>query len=264
MNSWIKVPLLALAVLAATCSAENDSSRPHNIVIISIDAFHPDALTRENAPTIYRLMKEGNSTLQGKSVHPPKTLLAHAAMFTGLTPEENRRTSNGWQPGQEQVTNRTIFNLAREKNYRTAYYFSKMNLGYLASPFIDASALSEDSVSDARKFFNRNKRPFIFVHISGLEFIGMDYGWLSREYRAELKEIDSRLAPFIEEITARKNYLIIITSDHAGHGKEHGTDHPEDYRLPFIFYSDIVRKKEIQDKPYSVTMLKGIIEDILK
>ena len=41
-------------------------------------------------------------------------------------------------------------------------------------------------------------------------------------------------------IEDKGNYLIIITSDHAGHGMVHGSDHPDDAMLPLILVSDII------------------------
>ena len=40
--------------------------------------------------------------------------------------------------------------------------------------------------------------------------------------------------------------------------------HPEDYRLPLIICPDTVPVKQIQNMPYSVVDLKGIIESLLK
>jgi len=75
-----------------------------NVVIISIDALHPDTLLRARIPTLQTLMNTGAYTLDGKSTEPPKTLISHAAMFTGMPPVENGKTDNSWEPGQTTVS----------------------------------------------------------------------------------------------------------------------------------------------------------------
>ena len=88
----------------------------------------------------------------------------------------------------------------------------------------------------------------------------MEYGWLSGEYNSELSDIDKKIKPLIEYIVSKKRFIIIITSDHAGHGMEHGTDHPDDYRLPFIYHSDYRPLEPVRN--YSVTDLYKIAEQI--
>ncbi len=45
-------------------------------------------------------MESGTYTLNGRSTDPPKTLIAHTAMFTGLSPEESGKVDNDWTPGE--------------------------------------------------------------------------------------------------------------------------------------------------------------------
>jgi predicted AlkP superfamily pyrophosphatase or phosphodiesterase len=45
-------------------------------------------------------------------------------------------------------------------------------------------------------------------------------------------DIDDYLASLIALVKEIQRFLIVITSDHAGHGKIHGSSHPDDYRLP--------------------------------
>ncbi|MBW2584610.1 MAG: alkaline phosphatase family protein, partial [Deltaproteobacteria bacterium] len=97
-----------------------------------------------------------------------------------------------------------------------------------------------------------------------LDFVGPQHGWLSAEYMEELSYIDEYLTPLIESIKEQKNFLIIITSDHAGHGKIQGTQHPDDYNLPFIINSDTMEFKKFQNVRYYVTDLKHIVDGILK
>lgn len=236
-----------------------------NILIISIDSLHPDALSGENSPNISGIMKKGNFTLKGKSIDPPKTLYNHTAMFIGKHPREIGKDDNEWKEGEPRVGVPTIFRSAKENGYKTAYFYSKSKLGYLATPDIETVRFAGlESPEEALSFYqNQNNRSFVFLHVSGLEFTGIEKGWMSPDYLQTLYIIDARIKPVIDMIDKRGKFIIIITSDHAGHGLLHGTDHPDDFKLPFIFYSDVMKMTEIQDAVYTTNMLKRIVEKIL-
>lgn len=236
-----------------------------NVVIISIDALHPSALRPKTTPTIYRVMTEGTYTLEGRSTDPPKTLIAHSATFTGVGPDRGGHASNQWQPGEPTINRPTIFDSAKAKGFSTGYFYSKEKLGYLVNPAVDIHRWApEDAVYQAELVVAKPGRHFVFLHVSGLDQAGPEYGWLSQEYLEELSYIDDYLAPLIQSLVEQKNYLLIITSDHAGHDKIHGSGHPEDFRLPFVIHSDRISFKSIQKSKYEVTDLKGIVEKILQ
>ncbi len=244
------------------------STEINTVLIISIDALHPDALNLQTTPNIFRLMEQGVSTLDGHSTDPPLTLLSHAAMFSSVGPEEGGRTSNSWYPGQPVIAYETIFNDAKSQGYVTGFFYSKEKLGYLVNDRVDRHKLDPDfSIENAADFFQAsafgtpNGKRFCFLHISGLDRTGPVEGWMSPGYMEELTFIDKTMAHLIGMV--RKNYLIVITSDHAGHGTIHGSDHPDDAKLPLIMASDVKDLKQYRGVKFHVTQLRGMIETIL-
>jgi len=236
-----------------------------NILIISIDALHPKALGPKASTNIHALMDKGTYTLDGSSTTPPLTLLSHTAMFTGLGPGESGKTDNGWQPGQDRVKPETIFTLGKSLGFSTGFFYSKEKLGFLVNGAIDHHKLSNGfSVEHAMEFFKEPGKNFCFLHISGLDQAGPTEGWMSAGYMEELFYIDESIAPLIKMIENKENYLLIVTSDHAGHRLIHGSDHPEDAMLPLVLVSDIVNLKSYQDMKYKVTQLKSILETIVR
>lgn len=234
-----------------------------NVLIVSIDALHPNALGRETSMNIHKLMERGAYTLNGHSTASPLTLLSHTAMFTGRRPAEIGKTDNDWQPGQIRIKAKTIFNTGKFLGFSTGFFYSKEKLGYLVNDTVDHHKLSKNfSVEHAIDFFKTPGKNFCFLHISGLDQAGPAEGWLSPGYMEELFFIDDAIAPLIKMIEAKKNYLIIITSDHAGHGMVHGSDDLEDAMLPLVLVSDIINLKKYQDINYNVTDLKVILETL--
>ncbi len=236
------------------------AAAPATVLVVSIDALHPDALRPHIMPRVRQTMGRGHYSLLGRSTTPPKTLIAHTAMVTGLPPERNGKTDNDWASGQPTVKLRTVFHVAKDAGYRTAFFYSKEKLGYLVSPAVDEHALvPRGGVERARRFLAAGGRAFAFLHVSGLEFVGMESGWLSPRYLATARAIDAEIGPLLEEIERRGDFLVVITSDHAGHGREHGTDDPEDSRLPLILHSDRQHFRAIQGKPFDITGLLAIV-----
>ena len=258
LNKGLGIIFLVLLIAGPGYSQSVDT-----VLIISVDALHPDALSKKTSPAIFRLMKDGRYTLKGTSVDPPKTLIAHTSMMTGLPPAESGKTDNEWKPGDKRVGKETLFDDAKRAGFHTAFFFSKTKLGYLVNGAVDEHALApDDGIGRTGVVIERQGKKFVFLHISGLEYEGMDNGWLSKSYREELSSIDGRLAPLFADVKKRSGYLIIVTSDHGGHDRLHGTNHPDDYKLPFIIVSDRITYPDIQDKPYSVTQLKTILKTV--
>ena len=236
-----------------------------NVVVVSIDALHPSALAKDVSPNLWQIMQEGQYTLDGKSVTPPQTLINHSAMLTGVSPEKGGRTDNNWRPGQPQIAMTTLFDDMKRRGYANAYFYSKPKLGYLAGRSLKIDKLVPDTgVNEAQRFMGKGGKRFVMLHISGLEFVGIERGWLSPAYLEELARIDNSLRPLVDDLKTRGNYLLVVTSDHAGHEKHHGTSHPEDYRLPFVILSDVKRFPDIQGRPYSVTKLRAIVRGALE
>ena len=72
-----------------------------------------------------------------------------------------------------------------------------------------------------RNFFRGAGKRFAFLHISGLEWAVVESGWLSQDYHDELTQIDASLAPLFREVEKRGTFVIMVTSDHAGHERQH-------------------------------------------
>lgn len=113
-------------------------------------------------------------------------------------------------------------------------------------------------------FKSHEQKQFCFLHICGLDRTWPVEGWLSPGYMEELFFIDKSMAPLIEMVKSKGSYLIIITSDHAGHGTVHGSDHPDDSKLPLIMVSDVINLTKYQGIQYNVTHLKPILGSLLQ
>jgi predicted AlkP superfamily pyrophosphatase or phosphodiesterase len=258
--SFSRTLVLCLSLHLAAGAQAGDIER---VLVVSIDALHPAALTAEAAPTLHALMQPGRYALDGRSVDPPKTLIAHTAMLTGLTPEESGKRDNDWKPGQPQVARPTLLDDAKQQGFATAFYYAKTKLGYLVSAGVDEHALApDDGIDRARAFLAQDGKRFVFLHISGLEYAGSNAGWLSADYLDALTYIDMALSPLLQDVMRGGEYYLMVTSDHAGHERLHGTQHPEDYRLPLI-QAGAPAPPALPAGTFPITRIRGTVQQAL-
>lgn len=126
---------------------------------------------------------------------------------------------------------------------------------------VDVHGLTpDDGIDQARAFFRQDGRRFCVLHISGLEYAGSAEGWLSETYLDTLSSIDLALAPLLKEATDRDKPLVIVTSDHGGHDRLHGTQHPDDYKLPLIVAGVYGGNPLPQDSELPITELRRLVQ----
>ncbi|UOD35726.1 alkaline phosphatase family protein [Deferribacteraceae bacterium V6Fe1] len=255
--------IYAIIMLIFSFNLSAISGQFDTVVIVSIDALHPAAVTEVNCPNIFKYIKNGLYISEGKSTTPPKTLVAHTSMVTGLTPEQNGKIDNVWKKGDKKVEKPTVFLSAKKAGYKTAFIYSKPKLGYLADSYVDYEKYSRDNaIEEAVKFLGTSEKQFVFLHISGLDIVGPESGWMSKEYIEEFNFIDEMLGYLFKKLDSGNSYLLVITSDHAGHDKIHGSNHKEDFKRPIIIYSS---KEKITNLNYDVRPienLKIVVEDL--
>lgn len=255
------ISILWLCLLCAVPGWADDGA----VLVVSIDALHPTALGEKTSPALHALMQTGRYTLQGRSVDPPKTLIAHTAMLTGLPPGQNGKQDNDWQLGAARLATSTLFDDAKRRGYRTAFHYAKPKLGYLVSAAVDEHSLApDDGIDKVAAFFRRGGRRMAFLHVSGLERAGVESGWLSSDYLEELAYIDMTLAPLLEQVRQRGAHAIVVTSDHAGHERQHGTQHPEDFKLPLIVATNLARVPPLPERIWNITELRQLVRGMLR
>ncbi|MBQ7336353.1 MAG: alkaline phosphatase family protein [Clostridia bacterium] len=214
----------------------------NKVILISIDGMRPDGFLRCGNPFAEELMKKASYTLDAQTVFPSVTLPCHMSMFHSVPPERHGVTTNVYMPPvhpvnglAEQVKNagktsaifygwEPIRNLSQPSSMRFAQYMHSY-----AEEETDA-ILTDAAVTCAEKY----APDFVFLYmVETDEKGGHDNGWMSDEY---LRRISLALDN-VKRVYERcgKDYQIIVTADHGGHERSHGTRMPEDMTIPMFF-----------------------------
>ncbi|MBA3889672.1 MAG: alkaline phosphatase family protein [Gemmatimonadaceae bacterium] len=239
-------------VPAAAATLPALQQRSEHVVIISIDGLRPDAIDKFGAKTLQRLMREGTFTLKAQTILPSKTLPSHTSMLTGVDADQHGITWNTDEVDSHgHVDVPTVFGLAKAQGFHTAAFFSKTKFHHLEAPntidyvrspkggMRDPMWLAPYTVSLVDDYLKKSARSpnLMFVHIGEPDFAGHLYGWMSGMYRKAVVEADAAVAELLHDATTRfgaGNFTVIVTADHGGHGRNHGSSDPRDTTIPWI------------------------------
>ena len=218
------------------------------VLVISIDGLRPDAIAKYHAKTLERLMAHGRYSLTAQTISISNTLPSHTSMLTGVDADQHKITWNKDRSGQfGHVEVPTVFGLARNAGFTTAAFYSKSKFHHIDSPeTIDhvrgpkggVIPWNSGKVADLVIDHLKKARPNLaFVHLADADFAGHNFGWMQHMYGMAVRQADIALARILDaadEAYGAGNYTVLITSDHGGHKKGHGTTDPVDTTIPWI------------------------------
>lgn len=265
MKRHIFPALLAASILlwqnnahsAPAASAANTTPRANHVFIVSIDGGKSTVMQQSAMPTLHSMVKEGAVKWTAQTVSPSVTLVSHASMLTGVQPARHQISWNDWQPNRGMVQVPTIFALARNRGLKTAFFAGKEKLRHLAQPqsldrFEAPGYSSRIVAAAAAKYIVGHKPNLCFVHFADPDGAGHQYGWGSPQQKKAFADTDAALRTLrdaVDKAGIAGRSTFIITADHGGHDKTHGTTSPEDMTIPWIAWGASTKKNYwIQDK----------------
>lgn len=226
-----------------------------HVILISIDGLRPDAIGQFQAATLNRLMVEGSSTLAATTILPSKTLPSHTSMLTGQPPDVHGVSwNNKLSPKQKELHVPTVFAVLRSQGFVTAAFFSKPKFSTLQRPgSLDYSKApggwwghwpADRMVRDVEQYLSAERPNLLFVHLSDADRAGHDFGWMSPRYGEAVQRIDTSIAGILTvaaQTFGAGNFTVIVTADHGGHDRDHGSEDPRDTTIPWIAWGRAVK-----------------------
>lgn len=265
-SSWRRrggVAVLLLAgVVAGWRPVDAGPDRPgavtDHVIVISIDGLRPDAIERFGAERLQRLMREGAWSLEAQTIYPSKTLPSHTSMLTGVPPEAHGVTWNSNEMDEHGVVDAmTVFEAAKQAGLATAAFFSKSKFHHLQKPgTLDytqapdgwAHLLATQTVEDVVRYLRFERPNLLFVHIGEPDYAGHAVGWMSGIYGWAVRRADAAVGEVLaaaDRAYGRGNYTVVVTADHGGHGRDHGSADPRDMTIPWIAWGKGVQAGQL-------------------
>jgi hypothetical protein len=250
-------------------SADNAVDR---VIAISIDGLNPRAiqeLGQSRTPAFHRLMREGASTLNARTVRElTLTLPNHTAMITGRRVDDE----HGGHGYTENVDNGTtvhraaghyvasVFDVVHDNGGSTALFASKIKFNLYKRTWNTHGAPDRVGRNDGRAKIDRftidlnntrlvakltaelrrSPREFTFVHLSLPDRVGHSSGFMGQQYLDAVERTDRLLGRILNTVAdrpaLRRHTLVLLTADHGGSGGPTHSD-PSDlqnFRIPFM------------------------------
>lgn len=265
--------LFALGLMAAGLLACSPSVTPRydHVVLLGLDGLAAANLDSADCmPFLKSMAEKGAWTLHKRSILPTSSAANWASMFMGAGPDatgytkwnsrESVFTPSDRGPGGMFPTVFTQFRIANpEGESMCACQWD--GIKYV----VDTAAISKVVMfpdnpegSDAMAEFAAS---YIVETQPALSVLAWDYpdatghscGWFSEEYYEMLASLDRNVQTVVEAIEASPmaaRTLIIVTADHGGHNRGHGTEQDVDLFCPLVLNGPGVRVGEMQGAFY--------------
>lgn len=261
----ILLALLAVPIAAAASSEWREVERrpqagavTDHVIVVSIDGLRPDAIGRYGLKTLQRLSAEGAYDSLAQTILPSKTLPSHVSMLTGLPPAQHGITWNDDRSDEEgTVSVPTVFELAKAAGFTTAGFFSKPKfrhlqkagtLDYSQAPRGAEMWMATRTVGDAITYLRAKRPNLLFVHVAEPDFAGHTVGWMTFAYGWAARRADGAVTKLVEAADRTYGpgqYTLIVTADHGGHGRSHGSEDPRDTTIPWLVWGEGVEHVQL-------------------
>ena len=243
------------------------------ILVIIVDGMRPDALIKtDNAKY---LLENSKYTLNARTVTPSVTLPCHMSLFHSVDPSRHGTTTNVYTPNVRPINGlcevllnsrktcaffynwEEIRDLARPNSLAFSYFCKGRLFGY-----DKANNIITDAAID---YLTKNETDFTFLYLGYTDMAGHNFGWMSDEYMAAMENSFANITKLYNKLP--EDYTIIVTADHGGHDRTHGTELNEDMTIPIMLLSKNEKAEldftsaSIKDIAPTVTKLLGVCPD---
>ena len=219
------------------------------VILISIDGMRADGLQKCGNPYLDEVKKIGSYTFSARTVFPSITLPCHMSMFHSVPPQRHGTMNNNYVPLIHPVN--SLFQQVSAAGKRATMYYGWEPLRDISRPgclisaeYINAYSVehSDGVLTDrALTYIHQHHPDFVFLYmVETDEKGGHDTGWMSDTYLSYISCAIDNVKRVIEEVG--DEYTVIVTADHGGHDRMHGTEMDEDMTIPMFFVGDEFEK----------------------
>ncbi|KAJ8305988.1 hypothetical protein KUTeg_016533 [Tegillarca granosa] len=237
-RDWIQEPCIPPVGTQNICPWDTKSNP---LLVVSLDGFRAEYLTRNLTPTLQRLSSCGIHTPYMRSVYPTLTFPNHYTIVTGLYPESHGIVDNNmydWRINEtfslsgnvkyqpEWWGGEPLWITAKKQGKKSASFFwvgSDVNISGIQPDIwkqYDGSIAYETRVDTVLEWLSypKNSRPdFILLYFDEPDHIGHGHGPDSREVNDELVHMDKVINRLMNGLYRRQIHNcvnLIILADH--------------------------------------------------
>lgn len=253
--------LLSLSLFSCAtergCMGKKIKNGPKHVVLVGFDGLSAHAVKSDKAkmPVFKKLMEQGASTLENRSVLPSSSAVNWASMFMGAGPELHGYTE--WGSARPDLPSRVltdngmfpdIYYLLRKARPEAELGFiyewggmrnlvDTLSVSYL-KPLALSAKNTEQAVADVTTYIKDKKPVFCSVIFGEPDGVGHGIGWETPEYFAMLEHLDRALGKIVQAVDdagMMDETVFILAADHGGIRKGHGGKTMEEMQTAIVF-----------------------------
>ena len=239
-------------------------------ILILSDGMRPDAVLSCGHPFVSRFLDVSAHALDAQTVFPSVTLPCHMSLFHSVKPDRHGVLTNTYTPQVRPVEG--LFERLDRFEKRGSLYYTWEELRdlerpghltesrYLNQHFLDNcdKAITEAALQGIQAY----SPDFTFLYLGWVDSAGHNFGWMSPEYMQAVSIAWDCIQRVYESLTG--DTALLVTADHGGHDRSHGTTLPEDMTIPLFLYGkpfapgQVLTDASILDIAPTVAALTGI------
>ena len=244
------------------------------VILVSIDGLRPDGLRACGHPFVKELEARCAYTYNEETVMPSVTLPCHYSMTHSVPPGRHGILTNTYVPQVRPV--KGIFEKIAEAGGKSAFLYGWDPIHDCAPPeslkfAVHVNSFEEESsdtvlTDEAIRLIDRHHPDFVFLYMVETDDKGgHKHGWMSEEYFRYISVAIENVKRVMERFG--EEYSFLITADHGGHDRSHGSDLPEDMTVPLFLSTPSVTPGPISgdvsilDVAPTIASLMGIAPD---
>ena len=237
------------------------------VLLILVDGMRADAIA--NHPVAKKYMEKSFHTLNAKTVMPSLTLPCHMSLFHSVEPTRHGTTTNTYMPPAKPING--LFDRVRLFNKKSAFFYNWEQLRDLSKPgslelsyyLHGATAPSNDKLTD-EAIKHIGQHDLTFLYLGHVDAAGHDFGWMSEQYSDSIDKSWANIDRIVSVLP--DDYAVVITADHGGHDRTHGTEMAEDMTIPLMIMGKNIEVGKIEnasimDIAPTIVKLMGIPAD---
>ena len=247
----------------------------NKVLLLLADGMRPDFIPVNEDPFVFGFLKESVFTMEGKTVMPSVTLPCHMSLFHSVAPDRHGILTNTYVPQVRPV--KGLCEVLSGAGKRCGFFYDWPELRDLARPeSLNYSLLWRSSyeksiielTNEAIKSLKEDILDFMFVYFGYPDSAGHGSGFKSGEYKKSVQSVWENIKKIKEALP--DDFGMIVTADHGGHDRGHGSDCYEDMTIPIIFNGDVfknidkekIKTANIIDIAPTITNIMGVASDI--
>jgi len=244
----------------------SDFTSVKHLIFIGFDGWGASYLKKANMPTVKRMISNGASSTETRSVMPSVSWPNWSSIFMG-TPPEKRANDNF--PSIFTIVKESFSTVQEDSETQSVLFYEWKDLYNICPDDTTAKfEISSDyeSVYKIATYILTKKPVFTAIAFDQPDAAGHSKGWGSKTYYEKLTLLDNFIAIIEQAVRDSGIYdstVFVFSADHGGSFKGHGLNTSKHRKIPLIFYGAGIRKGYVIPFPTDIYDITPTMATIL-